>query len=767
MGAFDWLLPNQLTQPLGYGPMAMTPPLPKAQTNVTGASIPAVKPPPYVTGPELLNSISNMNATNADVALKQQEANLNALNAQFAAAKLKALPQFMALLNGTGGQGASGGSPVSATPDGGNAPSGPSGVPSDTTVQSATAPLVSPSAITKEPKATALDQSEEWWKSIPGSANFAKNSGIFGDPNSPGWADNNLVTIHSPSGVPFKVNKLAAPSFQGFLGDLAAMGYDVKNGGGYNIRNIRGGHSLSEHAYGNAIDINPAANPMGTGPLKTDLPPNVSDLAAKWGLSWGGDWNSRKDAMHFEWAGVNPTTGVDYRGNVSGAPVQLSQNGPITSLPVTPAARAISASLSTPTAGAVPTAPVPGAPTRATGMDPMALARLGAMAQLYGFPDVATPLAQAYYKSPQYLQQAAGAAKAGELPYVGPTTSAEEWAKVAPQLYLKNNQPTVLRQGGAIFNPATGQVFAQNPRLPEGTSLAMGPNGEPIAKEVPGAIGAIQNASQAVEAGKANVEANPNAFNVQPPAGKGPGLDQPLPMQDGSVVPPVSQAAPIVGGAKSLDEQQKDWNERSQAWGEQQVPLQTAIQRSQMIGRALKDYQSGAYANELSELRAGLKAAGINLPDSIAGDPAQAQIILKNAFRATLDTLQAAHLSRATQMEVKLSLDNFANPNLQPAANLAILGQTLGQLQWEQAKIQGWAEAKKNGWRDPNDYERAWIQQPQNNIQGFIDRAEGDIGPLKGAPQPQAQIPTGAHQIGTYQGNPVYQMPDGSRKVLQ
>ena len=60
---------------------------------------------------------------------------------------------------------------------------------------------------------------------------------------------------------------------------------------------------MSEHAYGNAIDINPDKNPWRSS--KTNLPSNVSDIAAKHGLIWGGDWSpGSRDPMHFEWTGV-------------------------------------------------------------------------------------------------------------------------------------------------------------------------------------------------------------------------------------------------------------------------------------------------------------------------------------------------------------------------------------------------------------------------------------------------------------------------------
>jgi hypothetical protein len=34
------------------------------------------------------------------------------------------------------------------------------------------------------------------------------------------------------------------------------------------------------------------------------MPANVREIAAKYGLIWGGDWSgSSRDPMHFEWSG--------------------------------------------------------------------------------------------------------------------------------------------------------------------------------------------------------------------------------------------------------------------------------------------------------------------------------------------------------------------------------------------------------------------------------------------------------------------------------
>ena len=152
---------------------------------------------------------------------------------------------------------------------------------------------------------------------------------IFGDPLSPGWEQNNLVTVKTPNGQSWRVHKLAAPSFEGLLRDLVAAGYNPTSSGGFNYRPIRGGTSLSQHAFGNAIDINAAANPMLKGRLQTDLPPNTAEIAARHGLTWGGTWKNRPDPMHFEWRGPNgqgiKMPAANGAGTMSG---QLPQSGP-------------------------------------------------------------------------------------------------------------------------------------------------------------------------------------------------------------------------------------------------------------------------------------------------------------------------------------------------------------------------------------------------------------------------------------------------------
>lgn len=124
----------------------------------------------------------------------------------------------------------------------------------------------------------------------------------------PGGVGQHLVPIAKDpaTGADVKVNAQAAPHFQAFLQDLQSRGYKIGSLGGYANRQKRDGYGTSEHAYGNAIDINPGKNAQHG--RATDMPANIRDIAAQYGLIWGGDWNGKsRDPMHFEWSGKSGT----------------------------------------------------------------------------------------------------------------------------------------------------------------------------------------------------------------------------------------------------------------------------------------------------------------------------------------------------------------------------------------------------------------------------------------------------------------------------
>jgi hypothetical protein len=125
-------------------------------------------------------------------------------------------------------------------------------------------------------------------------------------PDDLGWGPpcpSTKITTFSAGGISLTAHKEAAPIFAAFIEDIVRRGYSVvgpiPDDWGYNCRRIAGSNTWSWHAWGMAIDLNALKNPMGPT-LVTDMPPWIDEVAGRYGLVWGGNFNRRKDAMHFE-----------------------------------------------------------------------------------------------------------------------------------------------------------------------------------------------------------------------------------------------------------------------------------------------------------------------------------------------------------------------------------------------------------------------------------------------------------------------------------
>jgi hypothetical protein len=134
-----------------------------------------------------------------------------------------------------------------------------------------------------------------------------------------------MTKLRTPGGREFTVATEYAQNFLGFVTELEASGYQINSIGGYANRTTAAG-GFSWHARGMAIDINPSRNPHTFPNMpnygQTDMPMNVGEMAAKYGLGWGGNWSSSKDTMHF-------SAGPPERGNLAINAGRSQQNGNI------------------------------------------------------------------------------------------------------------------------------------------------------------------------------------------------------------------------------------------------------------------------------------------------------------------------------------------------------------------------------------------------------------------------------------------------------
>ena len=114
-----------------------------------------------------------------------------------------------------------------------------------------------------------------------------------------------MVPVKTPGGLSLNVNPQAAPYFQGFLTDLEAAGAPIRNVGSFNERKIAGTDQWSQHAYGNAIDINQSGRNVTTPDFRAWGLQNRDKLDAierKWGMI-GGQNFANPDWGHWEWGG--------------------------------------------------------------------------------------------------------------------------------------------------------------------------------------------------------------------------------------------------------------------------------------------------------------------------------------------------------------------------------------------------------------------------------------------------------------------------------
>lgn len=121
-------------------------------------------------------------------------------------------------------------------------------------------------------------------------------------------ATGNMVSVDF-LGKSVQVHKLVASCLQAVANEIKAsnINYTVRSIGGFRIVGGAGGAKLEDgyHYYGVAVDINPDTNPYTSGTAPHDMPQAYVDIFHRHGWSWGGNWRSVKDYMHFEFNGLS------------------------------------------------------------------------------------------------------------------------------------------------------------------------------------------------------------------------------------------------------------------------------------------------------------------------------------------------------------------------------------------------------------------------------------------------------------------------------
>ena len=115
----------------------------------------------------------------------------------------------------------------------------------------------------------------------------------------PAWVSSHIVTDTVPILGRVTCNRMLFPQLKAALAEVVARGLAPtihSTAGCYYPRFIAGTSSLSNHAFGLAIDINAPENGRGT---VGQMDRTVVQIFEKWGFTWGGTWHYT-DPMHFE-----------------------------------------------------------------------------------------------------------------------------------------------------------------------------------------------------------------------------------------------------------------------------------------------------------------------------------------------------------------------------------------------------------------------------------------------------------------------------------
>ena len=492
MSYFDTIAPQLAAgafNPQMYNPWMGVPALPKSQENA-GAR------PSYISSNTLpiqqMNALTNIGTAASENNLRSYQAQQAALNTQFLQQRLNAFPEFMKSLEGGMGGGAPLGAGMTAPGGGGYSTPAETGSPAPSASTSAGSgggsgfgPLAGP----------VVDQlrSEGWTDpAIAGALANGQAEGQFNEPwqksagkeqsfghwqfNDKGELPGYLDFVNSVGGDPqdskMQARYLASrmeelvPGFGQITDPKLATNLIESEFEKPGKQTSRMGQLMLAQNY-------LAKNPAAPGPqyaqadtgTATDATPDMGVRRVPPGTpvnSQGVPYNPNEVGAN---GAPTPVGGILGRipGHVPGTPPPGYVPGP-TGAPLQP--------------GGAPAAPQTaqapqGAPALPGGIDPFQLARQGAMSELFGFPNVAAPMLQAYYNSPEYIRQKALAEAQAQnqvkLQYAGPVKQAEaQFTAVRPSgsfpVFDKQGHVTGWQQAPAapVVEPNAGVVVQPN-----------------------------------------------------------------------------------------------------------------------------------------------------------------------------------------------------------------------------------------------------------------------------------------------------------------
>lgn len=254
---------------------------------------------------------------------------------------------------------------------------------------------------------------------------------------------------------------------------------------------------------------------------------------------------------------------------------------------------------------------------------------------------------------------------------------------------------------------------------------------------IPGMLETEKQKAQQAEQTKADLE----LVDVQPKVG-GPTFkvtrkearEMTSPGTPGAGTPP---GAIVSKQSQSAEEQVSAIRKDEGAMLDQFKQRQIARERMDALIDSLRVLQTGKFAERKGEIIAGLRSLGFDVPNTATANPAEFQKFVKNSTANIFDQVKAMG-GKVLVSEITGLTKANANPELQPEANAALLGQAKGLIDYEDQHFKdyrNWRKSNPDAYnvQDIGDFEIGWLDD--NPLSKYVKEAEMSVG-ARGAPLP-------------------------------
>jgi Glycosyl hydrolase 108 len=251
---------------------------------------------------------------------------------------------------------------------------------------------------------------------------------------------------------------------------------------------------------------------------------------------------------------------------------------------------------------------------------------------------------------------------------------------------------------------------------------------------IPGSLETEKQKAQQEAETKAGME----LVEVQPKAG---GPVYKVPRKDAAAMTTTTPGAGTPPGAiiakqpASAENQIEQVRKDEGAMLDQFKQRQVAKERMDALIDSLRVLETGKFAERKAEVVAGLRALGFDVPSTATANPEEFQKFIKNSTANIFDQVKAMGGKILVSEITGLTKAN-ANPELQPGANAALIGQAKGLLDYEDQHFKDY-----RNWRKTNpdkysvdelgDFETEWVKN--NPLGKYAKEAEMSVG-ARGAP---------------------------------